>query len=324
MMDPVRAVVIFYAVFWVIRLNGCVRRGRQPRLRGADWFFNVHVQPGFYDGPGRQLLRWYWMRMMIPFAVDIPIAIWIFASGRLALLGWLIIGLCALIHANHLISVDLAERQARPFAAPDAEPPVASITLSLTPRRLRDYSNVKFELVLIVTTVCALVFAHDHRAGWKAAAFLIYMHLGFVYAKSAIVAWRTDHTEAHEARRRYYLASCDWYRALLTAQLVAWSLHPGPLTKVDFAVWLAITVVSTVIVEIKRKQLARLSARAKPVTLPDLLRQSELARWPVCYQPSAPLLMLKGARGYSINLANTFALVGIAYVTGFVVLGRVL
>jgi hypothetical protein len=34
--------------------------------------------------------------------------------------------------------------------------------------------------------------------------------------------------------------------------------------------------------------------------------------------------MLKGARGYSINLANTFALVGIAYVTGFVVLGRVL
>jgi hypothetical protein len=315
MMDPVRAVVVFYALFWVIRLNGCVRRGRQPRLRGAEWFFNVHVPPGFYDGPGKQLLRWYWMRMMIPFAVDIPIAIWIFASGRLALLGWLIIGLCGLIHANHLFSVDLAERQARPFAAPDADQPVASITLSLVPRRLRDYSNWKIELVLIVTTVCALVLARDHRVGWKAAAFLIYMHLGFVYAKCAIVAWRTDHTEAHEARRRYYLASCDWYRALLTAQLVA---------KVDIVVWLVITVVGTVIVEIKRKQLARLSAHATPVTLPDLLRQSEIARWPVCYQPSAPLLMLKGARGYSINLANTFALVGIAYLTGFVVLGRVL
>jgi hypothetical protein len=315
MMDPIRAVVLFYALFWAIRINGCIRRGRQPVLRGPEWFFNVHVQPGFYDGPGKRLLRWYRMRMMIPFAFDIPIAIWIFASGRLALLAWLIIGLCAVIHANHLISVDLAERQARPFAAPDAEPPVASITLSLTPRRLRDYSNLKIELVLIVTTVCALVFAHDHRAGWKAAAFLIYMHLGFVYAKCAIVAWRTDHTEAHEARRRYYLASCDWYRALLTAQLVA---------KVDIVAWLVITVVGTVIVEIKRKQLARLSARAKPVTLPDLLGQSEIARWPVCYQPSAPLLMLKGARGYSINLANTFALIGIAYVTGFVVLGRVL
>jgi hypothetical protein len=315
MMDPERAVVMFYALFWAIRINGCVRRGRQPRLRGADWFFNVHVPPGFYDGAGKRLLRWYWMRMMIPFAVDIPIAIWIFATGRLPLLGWLIIGLCALIHANHLISVDLAERQARPFAAPDAEQPVASITLSLTPRRLRDYSNLKLELVLIVTTVCALVFARDHRAGWKAAAFLIYMHLGFVYAKCAIVAWRTDHTEAHEVRRRYYLASCDWYRVLLTVQLVA---------KVNIVVWLVITVVSTVIVEIKRKQLATLWARAKPVTLPDLLRQSEIARWPICYQPSAPLLMLKGARGYSINLANTFALVGIAYVTGFVVLGRVL
>jgi hypothetical protein len=324
MMDPIRATVIFYALFWVIRINGCLRRGRQPLLRGPEWFFTVHVPPGFYDGAGQRLLRWYWMRMMIPFAVDIPIAIWIIASGRLALLNWLVLGLCALIHVNHLISVDLAERHARPFAAPDAEPPVASITLSLTPRRLRDYSNRKIELVLIVTTVCALVFAHDHRAGWKVAALLIYMHVGFVYAKCAIVAWRTDHTDAHEARRRYYLASCDWYRALLTAQLVAWSLHPGPLTKVEFAVWLTITVVATVVVEIKRKQLAALTGRTRPVHVPDLLRQSEIARWPVCYQPAAPLLMLKGARGYSINLANTFALVGIAYVTGFVLLGRVL
>jgi len=60
------------------------------------------------------------------------------------------------------------------------------------------------------------------------------------------------------------------------------------------------------------------------VKLPDLLRQAEIARWPICYQPSAPLLMLKGARGYSINLANTCTLVGLAYVAGFVVLGHTL
>jgi hypothetical protein len=288
-MDPARAAVMFYALFWAIRINGCVRRGRQPLLRGPEWFFTVHVRRGFYDGPGKQLLRWYWMRMMIPFAVDIPIAGWIILSSRFVLLDVLVIAQCALIHVNHLISVDLAERQARPFALPE---PVASLLLSLTPRRLRHYVNWRVELALVLTTV---------------------------------VAWRApvprEHAEAYiavqETKRKYYLASIDWYRALLTAQLVVWSVHPG-LSKVNFAVWFVIGVVGTIVVEIKRKQLAIFALRARPVRLPDFLRQSEMARWPVCYQPSAPLLMLKGARGYSINLANTCAVMGLAYVAGFI------
>ena len=47
---------------------------------------------------------------------------------------------------------------------------------------------------------------------------------------------------------------------------------------------------------------------------------SDLAKWPVCYQPSAPMLILKGARGYSLNLANTLAHLGAAYLAGMVVL----
>src|ERR1700722_16213812 len=108
-------IVIFYVFFWIVRINGCVRRGRQPLLRGPEWFFNVPVEAGFYTGAGRKILHRYWMRMLIPFAFDIPIAIAIFLSGRLSLLNWLIVGLAALIHINHLFSVDLAERQARRF-----------------------------------------------------------------------------------------------------------------------------------------------------------------------------------------------------------------
>jgi len=125
MMDLGRATVILYALFWLVRINGCVRRGRQPRLRGPEWFFNVHVEPEFYDGPGRTLLRRYWMRMLIPFAGDIPIATWMILSGRLVLLNWLVVGLSALIHVNHLVNVDLAERQAHAFATPDARRPAA-------------------------------------------------------------------------------------------------------------------------------------------------------------------------------------------------------
>ena len=105
--------VITYVFFWIIRINGCIRRGRQPLLRGPEWFFNVHVQPDFYSGAGRELLHRYWLRMLIPFAVDIPIAIAIFRSGRLQLLNFLMIALCAIIHINHSCSVDLAERHQR-------------------------------------------------------------------------------------------------------------------------------------------------------------------------------------------------------------------
>src|ERR1700737_4372093 len=104
--------VVFYILFWVIRINGCVRRGRQPLLRGPGWFFDVPVQPDFYTGAGRKILHRYWMRMFIPFAVDIPVAIAIFRSGHLLALNWLMLGLAALIHINHSFSVELAQRQA--------------------------------------------------------------------------------------------------------------------------------------------------------------------------------------------------------------------
>ena len=44
--------VIFYVFFWIVRINGCVRRGRQPLLRGPEWFFTVPVEAGFYTGAG--------------------------------------------------------------------------------------------------------------------------------------------------------------------------------------------------------------------------------------------------------------------------------
>src|SRR6266699_1165303 len=134
-MRPDLYIVAFYVLFQAVRINGCIRRGRQPLLRGPNWFFDVPVQPGFYSGAGRKILHRYWMRMLIPFAVDVPIAIAIFASGHLALLNLLILGLCALIHIHHALSVDLARRQARRFAAPDAGEPL--IALSLMPRHLR-------------------------------------------------------------------------------------------------------------------------------------------------------------------------------------------
>ena len=86
---------------------------------------DVRVQDGFYDGPGRRILRQYWLRMMIPFAPDIPCAIWIFKPGAIYQLNFLVLALSVLIHINHVLSVQIAKRQAQPYAVAESTRPAA-------------------------------------------------------------------------------------------------------------------------------------------------------------------------------------------------------
>lgn len=338
-------IVIFYILFWVVRIRGCVRRVRQPLLRGPDWFFNVHVQPDFYTGAGKHILHRYWMRMLIPFVLDIPITMTIFISRYLQYAPWLLIAQAIWIHVNHVYSVDKAEREARPIAVLEDEQPVAEMALSLSPRRLQDYTNPKVEWALALANIVALAllfryyFANAQHQNWRVVftvpAFYLYLQVGMLFVKRVVLAWRTpvpqaqaaEHMEAREETRKYYLKVCDYYRAFATAGIVFWSIamrtSPADFDRVSriwLAAWLVITVVATVVVEIKRKQLVTVALRARPVRMPDFLHESDIARWPVCYQPSAPMLILKGAHGYSLNLANTLAHLGAAYLAGLAVL----
>jgi hypothetical protein len=313
-------IVIFYLLFWLVRINGCFRRWRQPLLRGPEYFFDVHAQPDFYTGAGKKILHRYWIRMFIPFAVDIPLAITIFLSGRFLLLEALILGLCVLIHVNHSFSVNLAERQAQPFAVPEDDQPVASVNLSLAPRRMRDYTNFKLEWVLGVATLIAFAWLvryyyaapehHNLRQVFAAPFLLLYMQVGMLFAKRVVLAWRTpipqfqaaEHMEAREETRRHYLKVCDWNRATITACILFWpikiSVSPfglNRLLEIWFAAWMVIAIAATIWVEIRRKHLVKVALRARPVKVPDFLGESEIAKWPVCYQPSAPMLVLKGA-----------------------------
>jgi hypothetical protein len=272
-MDTTRAIVILYALFWAARVNGCIRRGRQPLLRGPEYFFDVRVRSGFYDGAGKRLLRHYWMRMLMPFVVDIPLAICIFASGRLLLLNWLVLGLAALIHINHVFSVRLAERKARRFAIVD---PVGPRAASLTPRRLRDYTSWPVEAALAL--VMALALAWGTRADTDVIALILCGQIAFLLVKRTIVVWRasvpsaraTEHLAVREAKRKYYLQTCDAYRLALAVGLLARVVYHGR----DSAVWLAglivASVAATIAIEIKRKQLRDLTLRLPPSALPEI------------------------------------------------------
>jgi hypothetical protein len=53
--------------------------------------------------------------------------------------------------------------------------------------------------------------------------------------------------------------------------------------------------------------------------MPDFLHAENSSRL-VCYQPGTPMLLIRGARGYSLNLANKLAQLGVAYLAGLITL----
>jgi hypothetical protein len=339
-------VVLCYLLFWISRIRGVVRRVKQPHLRGSGWFFDVPVEADFYEGTGRRILRGYWLRMAIPFVLDVP-ALGMLLTGHTSWLIWVILALVPVIHLNHLYNVSIAEQQAWQFAKVE-EPQTAvasSVGLSLAPRRLKDYTNWPLEWVLgLATVAAALVLVHLYRAApekhslrmvFWVPAFYLYLQLGILLIKRIIVAWRTplptaqtsEHREAKEATRRYYLLMCDWNRIAATVGIAFWPMSLSApkaefetLMKTSLGVWLALTIAGAVWVEIRRKQLAEMGLKARPVRMPDLIGQASMTRWPVCYQPEVPMLVLKGVRGYSLNLANTVMYLGAAYLIGMALL----
>jgi len=345
----INELVIFnYVVLWGgARIRGCIRRWRQPLRRGPEWFFNVHVQPGFYSGEGKKILHSYWIRMFLPFAVEVPAAVAIFVSGQYLNLAWLILGIAVLVHVNHLFSVDYAERQARRFAAPEDEQPVSSMVLSLQPRRLRDYSNRTVERFVIFASIAAIGWlarfyfrtpAPNFRLIFGGPMVLLYYQLGFLIIKMGIVSWRTpvpqaqaeEHLRAREEARKFYLKVCDWNRVMIAGALAfcpfilsAPTALQTRLITYDFIALIGVTAIMTVWGEVGRNKVLKSSLRARPMRMPDFLH-ADNSSWPLCYQPATPMLVIRGARGYSLNLANRLALLGTAYLAGLITLFAIL
>jgi hypothetical protein len=290
--------------------------------------------------------------MAIPCVLDIP-AVFMLLAGHTSWLLWVVLALVPAIHVNHLYNVSIAERQASRFAKAEQGHELVTSTVgsSLTPRRLRDYTNWPLEWVLGLATAvaaAALVYLyrtkpeyHSLRLVFSVPGFYLYFQLGILLVKRIIVAWRTplpteqtvEHQEAKEATRRYYLLMCDWNRIAATCGVVFWPIllsvpraERESLARLWFVVWFALSIAGAVWVEIRRKRLAQMRVKVRPVRLPDLMGQTGMARWPVCFEPQVPLLVTKGDRGYSLNLAHTTAYWGTAYLVGLaglVLLARV-
>lgn len=176
---------------------------------------------------------------------------------------------------------------------------------------------------------------HNFRLVFAQPIFWFYASLGILLAKVIIVAWRAplpqfqmeEHMAAREEARKVYLKVCDRGRALLAVFILCWPLFltaPRSMLEIIGIITLAVLLVLGIVLgvwqEIRRKRILALALRAQPVKLPDFSGQSEVSGWPLCYQPSIPMIVLKGMRGYSLNLANQFTQLGAAYMVGLVTL----
>jgi pimeloyl-ACP methyl ester carboxylesterase len=337
--------LLLYVLFWIVRINGCIRRGREPLLRGSEWFFDVRVPTGFYSGVGRRIVRRYRARMLIPFAADIPLAALIIASGHLGWLNALIVALSVLIHLNHSASVARAQREARAFAIPETEQPATEMALSLAPRRLRDYSNRAVETIIALGTAAlfAWLLAYyltaserpDARGLFAVPALMVYLQLGLLYIKALAVAWRSplprrgaeEYLEASEELRRHWVLLCDGSRLLVTASAFFWPtlLAAGADERARvmgawFLVWIAAAVGGTAWAEIRRMRLASIVSRLRPVRLPHMACESPAPRGPLSFEPAMPTLVLRGVHGHSLNIANRWFYLAAGYAAGLVAL----
>jgi hypothetical protein len=86
--------------------------------------------------------------------------------------------------------VDLAERQARPFAVPGRGQPVSRIALSLHSRRLRDYANPRIEWTIGLLSIGTIAWLtryylaapdrHDVRFVFGAPLLVLYVQAGML------------------------------------------------------------------------------------------------------------------------------------------------
>src|SRR5262249_47802141 len=150
------------------------------------------------------------------------------------------------------------------------------VGLSLTPRRLRDYTNPGMEWILASLFGTSFALAgryyishadhHSFRAIFGVPFLLLYVQVGIIFIKQLVVSWRSpipqtdaaEHIEWREQTRKYYLVMCDWHRLSFAAGAIFFAavltVSPdrlGELMRYWFYGWLIAGTIATVIVEIK-------------------------------------------------------------------------
>jgi len=339
---------LFYLAVFVVRISATSRRLRLPKIRGEEYFFNIHVGAGFYSGPGRPILAAYRRWMLLPFLIDIvALPIIIVVAGSPQYLVHLMLGGMAAGILIYVKGATRTGRQAKRFAV-DAPTPVAQVALSLTPRRVGDYTNWTMEAIIAAMTVgCLAAFArvwlHDAEREplldfFRVPLLILYLNLGALLMKRAIVAWRTpapsDDAEAYlawrEGLRRCYLFICDAVRLVWTSVLVIVAVaisfeEPWETGSMQTGIAIATLVILAawcVWYSHYSKGVVAVALARKPVDFPSVMATAEPRPGAVCYRRATPLSIIRTDRGLALNLGSRRTQLAGLYLCGLILLTR--
>jgi hypothetical protein len=343
-------VVMVYAV----RLNKVRVLWRLPLKNGEEWFLAQRVPPGFYRGPGAALLRRYHLSLFLPFAIDTPVALWLGLTGRYVLLvceQWLAVVLTVIL--DNVLVAHFSYR-ATALCAPEAEPAVTAVHLSLAPRRLRDHTRRWVELLVggaILVSLAMLVRAwllsaggaHAYparvfRSGLAFTAWVLYLQLGLVLLKVVFVRWRLPlPANRTDDFRRWRAAWLEFHLRFFDALRVLFALVPPsalvlltfrqarPFAVALLGAWVLGILGYSLFMGRERRRLAVVEREVRPIEL-----VKEFPRRPVpkgrflaggmlYFDRDNPGVLVRGAHGIALNLAHPSTYAWAAYLIGLVV-----
>jgi hypothetical protein len=312
----------FYIFVIIARFPRIKERWVAPLLRGPDWFFDAALPPDFWKGAGTALLRNYRWRLFIPWGIEGAVLLTLWTASRLngLSIALLILVIALYTRFNYYAARMVAENRARAFEPPDAIQTATNVALSLEPRTLWNYTNWWVEAAIALLFGAAALWmafypATDPLVPRKFIGFLIvsiYIQVGLLLVKLGIVRSSSiapaDNVEQYlawrDSLRRFAIRMCDLSRVMFALYpLLLLSVITGGSVRLAAAIAFGILFIAVLIYEwqtrLKHLEVAR---RTKPARFP-LLPAARNVRGLLGFWPSLPVLLLRTANGYALNLA---------------------
>jgi len=334
-MDSKFSLLIYFLVV-AMRVYSFRRRWDMPLLYGPHYFYRIHVSEGFYEGAGRKLLRLYRTLLLWPFLAELAIfAVLMFRRNYDGLTGLCLAAILIMVLNQRLVMAILS-KSAKKFEEREHDPAPAAISFSLNPRRLADYSNPIFEITLASVITLTLVFLAQMRAPMGPTLLLLYLQIGFLLVKKAIVDWRAAaplenseiYLEVRERRRRLLLFGCDFYRGAAGFVMIKEAVFQ--VTTDERAHWtlqflyLAVTIACVCFALVKSNELYAMYRKLKPLRDKKRLSAPDpkgfVAGGLLYFDRDNPAVFVQGPKSVTLNAANYRLLLAATYLLGLMLL----
>lgn len=336
----------------MIRCKSLYRLWNIPHAFGAGRFFGLPVPAHAVP----VLLRRYHAWLLLPFLPEVVLVAALAWWGTLRVLVLQQTITCVLVSVYHSFVAAWFARKGKWLAVADNWKPVAGVALSLRVRRLADYTNPLFELVLVVATATALALiasTYPIEGGvdplptilwlFQYPLLLIYVQLGGLLLKHGLVRWRQwlpgQRTEEFVRWRdevvKFFVWGCDFIRGLCTVALVwdavvvkyedTWG-PDGIERKVGLLLVLGVVGAGLVGLVRRQRRLRALQQQLQPVDAfaapPRVINPQEFFLGGLAYyNPENPTVIVPGPLVLALNFANLRTYVYTAYLAGLLLQG---